>query len=453
MLRDIKYDMLRILINVFILFCLLIQTTLAQEYKISLKDAVKTALENNDGLKALESSVSAQKSEIGISRSSLLPQLNIEESFIRTNNPTSVFSIKLNQQRFSESDFEISNLNNPDPISDFETNFSAEMPILAVQEYLSLKSSKKEYLAKNEEFGRQKEVVAFNVIESYLNIQTAKEFVSVAEKALQDAREQLRIADKRYKSGLGLFSDTLRASTAVTEAEQQLISTKKNLKVAKRILGLLLGLSESVDTDTEQAEIPLYDMDYYTDNSLTRKDIKSLELKHESAKTNVKIAESGYIPKIGVRGTYQLNDNDIPFGAQGSSWFVAGIMRWELFNGARREYERAKAKHQAAEIGQTINGLKKTVSLMVYESHLAVDEAKKNIELAESSLRTAKEGTRLVQKRYENSLSPFFDLLNAQVNLDRARANLVAKKNEYWISIAKLSFESGAILQDIGIEQ
>ncbi len=157
--------MLRTLINVSILFCLLIQTTIAQENKISLKDAVKTALENNDGLKALESSVSAQKSEIGISRSFLLPQLNIEEKFVRTNNPTSVFSIKLNQERFSESDFEISNLNNPDPISDFGTNFSAEMPILAVQEYLSLKSSKKEYLAKNEEFGRQKEEVAFNVIE------------------------------------------------------------------------------------------------------------------------------------------------------------------------------------------------------------------------------------------------------------------------------------------------
>lgn len=444
--------MLRTLINVSILLCLLIQSTIAQEHKISLKDAVQTALENNDGLKALESAVSAQKSEIGISRSFLLPKLNIEEKFVRTDNPTSVFSIKLNQERFSESDFDISTLNNPDPISDFETNFSAEMPILAVQEYLKLKSSKKEYQAKSEEFDRQKEVLAFNVIESYINVQTAKEFVGVAEKALQDAKEQLRIADKRYKSGLGLFSDTLRATTAVTESEQQLISTKKNLKVAKRILGLLLGLSESVDTDTKQAEIPLHDMDFYNKNSHARKDIKSLELKHESAKTNVKAAESGYIPKIGVRGTYQLNDNDTPFGTQGSSWFVAGIVRWELFNGARREYERAKAKHQAAEIGQTISGLKKTVSLRVYESQLAVDEAKKNIELAESSLKTAKEGARLVQKRYENSLSPFFDLLNAQVNLDRARANLVAKKNEYQVSVAKLGFESGTILQDIGVE-
>lgn len=445
--------MLKNIVIVTILFCLFIQPSIAQEYELSLKDAVIMALENNDGLKAFKSSVSAQKSEIGISRSPLLPNLSIEESFVRTDNPTGVFSIKLNQQRFTESDFNVSTLNNPNPISDFETNFSAEMPILAVQEYMRVKSTKKEYQAKSEELDRHKEVVAFNVITSYITVQSAKEFVGVAEKALQDANEQLRIANKRYESGLGLYSDTLRASTAVAEAEQQLISTIKNSKVAKRQLGLLLGLSESVDTLDKQVEIPVYDSNYYTDNSQSRKDIRSLELKHESAEANVKAAESGYIPKIGVRGTYQLNDNDTPFGSQGSSWFVAGIMRWELFNGGRREYERAKAKHQAAEIKQVISGLKKTVSLKVYESQLAVDEAKKNIELAESSLRTAKEGTRLVEKRYENSLSPFYDLLNAQVNLDRARANLVAKKNEFWVSVAKLGFESGTILQDLGVEQ
>jgi outer membrane protein TolC len=82
-----------------------------------------------------------------------------------------------------------------------------------------------------------------------------------------------------------------------------------------------------------------------------------------------------------------------------------------------------------------------------------VEEAQKNVELAESSLRTAEEGTRLVKLRYQNSLSPFVDLLNAQVNLDRTRANLVAKRNEYKLAIATLSFESGTILEDLGIEE
>jgi outer membrane protein TolC len=100
---------------------------------------------------------------------------------------------------------------------------------------------------------------------------------------------------------------------------------------------------------------------------------------------------------------------------------------------------------------ESLEGMKKSVSLSVYESYLAVEEAEKNVELAEKSLETAAEGTRLVRKRYENSLSPFYDLLDSQLNLDRTRANLVAKQNGYSLSVARLSFESGTILEDLGI--
>ncbi len=450
----VESKMRRISTYVFVVISLFAQTALSEELQISLGDAITAALENNDELQALESSVSATKADIGISRSYLLPQINLQENFVRTNNPTGVFSIKLNQERFTESDFDISNLNNPDPVSDFETAISVEQPILAIQEALAFKSANKEYLAKAEELGRQKEFIAFRVIGAYIAVQTAKEFVKVAEKALEDANEQLRIANSRYKTGLGLYSDTLRASTAVTEAEQQLVSTGKNLNVAKRALGLLLGLTESVDTiDTAQEDFTLMDLDYYEEMSLSRKDIKSLEYRHESAKTNVRIAESGYLPRVGVRGSYQLNDQNAPFGAEGQSWFIAGFLRWEIFNGGRREYERAKAKHLASQTEGGLIGLKKAVSLQVYESYLSAEEARKNIELAEASVKTAAEGTRLVQKRYENSLSPFVDLLDAQLNLDRTRANLVAKKNEYHFSMARLSFESGIILRDYEIEE
>jgi outer membrane protein len=438
---------------VFLFLVVFAQVGVGEELRLSLKDAIGRALENNNELRAMENSVSASRADVGVARSFLLPQLRMEENFVRTDNPVGVFSIKLNQERFTESDFDLNNLNNPDPVSDFETRFSVEQPILAVQEALAVKSANKEYLASAEEFGRQREYIAFRVFESYIAVETAKEFVRVAKKALEDAEEQLRIANTRYKTGLGLYSDTLRASTAATEAEQQLVSTEKNLSVAKRSLGLLLGLSDPVDTDAETNEkITLMEFDYYQDMSRSRKDLKALEYKQQSAKTNVRMAESGYLPKIGVMGSYQLNDENTPFGAEGDSWLIAGFLRWEIFNGGRREYERAKAKHVVKQTEESIKGMKKRVSLQVYESYLSVEESKKNVELAESSLKTAREGTRLVRKRYENSLSPFVDLLDAQVNLDRTRANLTAQKNEYRKSLAKLAFESGTILQVFDIE-
>jgi outer membrane protein TolC len=74
------------------------------------------------------------------------------------------------------------------------------------------------------------------------------------------------------------------------------------------------------------------------------------------------------------------------------------------------------------------------------------------MELARSSLETAEEGKRLVKSRYENSLSPIVDLLDTQVMLERARANIVARENEYQRAILNLGYESGTIMEDLNIE-
>ncbi len=426
---------------------------LGDEKQLSLKDTIQVALEDNHEIRAFKNSLYAQKDEIGIARSALLPKISLEEGFTRTDNPTSVFSIKLNQERFSQSDFAISSLNHPSPINDFQTILSFEQPILSIRANVGLRMAKNELLAKNEEFIRKKEEIAFKVIQTYVTVQTAKEYVRVSEKAVEEAKEHLRIAKSRYKSGLGLYSDTLRASTAVAAEEQRLVSDTKDLNVAKRALGLLLGMSESVDTTTEIPEVPVRDINYYTDKSSSRKDIESLKLKYENAKNNVRVAESGYLPTVGIGGSYQLNNHDAPFGAEGNSWNIMAFLRWDLFDGTKREYESAKAKYEAAQIEEGLSGLKKAASFTVYEAYLGVEEARKNIELAEAALKTAEEGRRLVELRYKDSLSLLVDLLDAQVNLDQARASLVSRKNQYKLAIAKLNFESGNILEDLGIDE
>jgi outer membrane protein TolC len=436
-----------------IIFYLLPSYAYASEKKISLSDAIKVALENNHEIKAFKNSVSAQKEDIGVARSFLLPKITFEERFLRTNNPTYSFMARLNQERFTQSDFAVTSLNNPKPINDFQTSLSFEQPLFVRKANISLDISKNEFFSKSEDFIRKKEEITFRVVQTYLMVHTAKEYVRVAEKAVEDAKEHMRIAELRYNAGLGLYSDTLRASTAVTDAEQRLVSARKNLDVAKRALGLLLGMSESIEIEEENLDFPIMSIEYYTNASLSRKDIKSLELKYENAKNNIKIAEAGYLPIVGIGGSYQLNDHRRPLGSEGDSWQLTAFLRWELFDGTKREYERAKAKYKAAETEEYLNGLKKAVAFKVYEAYLGIEEAKKNVELSRNALKTAEEGKRLVKIRYENALSPIVDLMDAQVNLDHARANLVAKENEYRLSVINLSYESGTILKDLKIEQ
>ena len=143
-----------------------------------------------------------------------------------------------------------------------------------------------------------------------------------------------------------------------------------------------------------------------------------------------------------------MNDNSSPLGSEGNSWmFVVGL-KWNWFSGTRRRQKTEKALYEVKEVQNYLNGLKKEAEYNVYKSYLNVNDAKEAIRLAQSALKTAKEGERLVSISYANGISPIVDLLDTQVNLDNARANLVAKKNAYRLAIVKLSYESGTILND-----
>ena len=414
---------------------------------------MRTALKNNHELQAQRNAHSAKGAEIGVARSSLLPKVSLEERYLRTAVPAYAFMTKLNQERIEASDFSPESLNHPAAINDFQTSVTLEQPLYARKAGIGLEMSKTEASASGEELYRKKEEVAFQVVRHYLMASTAAQYVQVAEKALEDAQEHQRLAGVRYESGLGLFSDTLRASTAVAEARQRLVSAGKNFDVAKRALGLMIGSADAVDVAAEAPALPIREIESLRAGSLARKDVRSLELRTENARNNIRLAEAGYYPMAGLGGTYQWNDHNHPLGGEGDGWQVMAFLRWELFDGTRTRHEKMKAGYQAAEAEEHLKGMKKMVSFQVDEAWMTLEEAGQNRELAQEELKTAEEGRRLVRVRYEGALSPMVDLLDAQVSFDRARANRVARENEYKLAIAALGFAGGTILQDLQVDE
>lgn len=418
----------------------------------SLKEAVTLGLSENHALKAAYAATEASRADIGIARSNLLPKITFEERYMRTNNPTFAFSSKLNQERFSAADFAITSLNEPEAIDDFQTSLSFEQPIFVKQAWVGLDMAKAEHSASRDNLERRREEAAFNITKAYLSVNTASGFVKAAEAGVADAKEHLRIAEAREAADLGLLSDVLRARTGLLEAEQRLITAQKESSLARRGLGLLLGVEEEADVEPSGFDIPLRDVTHYIESARDRRDLRSMAKRRENAKDGVSLANSAYYPTIGVGGSYFLNGHSTPFGSEGQSWQIAAFLRWNIFDGTLRSHEAAKARLRSVEAAEHLEGMRKAVSFSVHEAYLNVDEARKNAELADAAFKSAEEGERLIRLRYENSLSPLVDLLDAQASLDNARAALVMRKNAYMIALASLSFESGTILKDLGIE-
>ena len=82
-------------------------------------------------------------------------------------------------------------------------------------------------------------------------------------------------------------------------------------------------------------------------------------------------------------------------------------------------------------------------------AYAKVKENEKVLELSRTSLKEAHESLRLILSRYENSLSPVIDLLDAQAAVARARMDLTGAVNAYDYSLAELYSQSGILLQGI----
>jgi outer membrane protein TolC len=193
-------------------------------------------------------------------------------------------------------------------------------------------------------------------------------------------------------------------------------------------------------------------MDHYTAAANLRGDLKAMQKNIEVAQKNIDLAGAEFLPVAGLRAGYQLDDHSNVFGSEGDGWFAGISMKWYGFEGGKRDARRSKARLELARVRENMRGLEDAIAMRVYQAWLSVEEAQKNLELAKSAVETSEEGIRLVRERYESSLSPLVDLLDAQLMLDNARTNLVAKENEHRTAVVTLLFESGTLLSDLVLE-
>ena len=176
---------------------------------------------------------------------------------------------------------------------------------------------------------------------------------------------------------------------------------------------------------------------------------KAIEARYKNAKNAVDFAASGYYPEIGARGEYQWNDHRNPVEGEGSSYQVGAFLRWNIFDGTRREHEVSQAKAKMREAGEGLDGAKKEARFKVFAAWQDVQEAQKSLDYAQAELASAKEGRRLVELRYKNSLSPIIDLLDSQTMVEAARMRVVEAQNGVMEKYFNLGFESGRISEFI----
>ncbi|MGE5700238.1 MAG: TolC family protein [Deltaproteobacteria bacterium] len=419
--------------------------------KVEFPEAVSRAMKNNPFLSAAGEEWMAAKEDAVAARGYYLPSVALESRFVRTSIPSEAFAFRINQERMLPSDFaSVDNFNKPSPIDEYMTSLTVEQALFAPKAWLGRRMAVREAGAKGLELRRMKEEVAYQVLSAYLGVLTAKESLQVAVRGEDDAKEHLRIAEAVERAGMGLASDALRAKVFLASAESGRVTAENRLALAQRELALAMGEKGGTIVDAAAGLPDIPEGGALTDRIAAaldaRADLRAFSLRVENAEAGVDLQRSDYLPSVGLMGAWQMDGQDGVFSPDNRSWKVGIGLKWNIFDGFRREAAVGKSSAESGMAKAYYRGARDRAAFEVTRAYLGVKEAGKRVEIARSSAEAALEGARLIKARYENQLARMVDVLDSQTALNAARAELVKAENDLRQSGAELLSASGELL-------
>jgi outer membrane protein len=298
----------------------------------------------------------------------------------------------------------------------------------------------------------------FLVKQSYYEILKIKSIIDVQHKNVQLQKQQLHRATRYLSSGIKTIIDVSDAQVQVEQAQLDLKNTEYQLELQRAQLEEILGvvpyagkylvyskklnmknLSRQlprVDTSLSQLEVYAYRHRYVLESS---------EYYVKGAQANVDVSTGEYYPTLALKGSYtaQHVDNSVVGITPEKQGQVAVNMTWNLFSGYQTDASVQEAKIGVLKASSQVESIKLSIKREVLESHIGVRQSKDNVRLTEKISHASFQKFKQAQKRYENELSDYVELQDAQQGYIQSLSDLVNAYYDYFIAMAQLDHAVG----------
>jgi outer membrane protein len=421
--------------------------------RLTLPQAIEIALEKSPLLKAGRHEVEAAGAGIDRARAGFLPKLDVSEGFARSDNPVFAFSSKLNQGRFTASDFAIDTLNHPDPINNFRTAVTLSQPLFAGGKTLfAYDRAKLDHGATRHRLERREQEVMFETARAYYEILLAEAELGVVRAALRAADANRELARSRVGVGLVVESDVLSADVRLASLKEQEIVALNGVELAKASLNEVMGrpLDEAFEVTAHVAERPPTPEapDHLATVALTtRPDYLGLGLEERARARGIDQAQAEFFPTVSATASYEVNNLEVVTKGQ-DSWFLGLVVQWNLFNGFGDRARIVEARARLAETRAVRDGMSNRIRLEVKRALLRLRAATERIGVARHAVVQAEDSLRIVKDRYDTGLTTIVNLLSTEAALTEARARLTRALYDRNVADASLALALGTIGKD-----
>jgi outer membrane protein TolC len=419
---------------------------------LDLRQCVALALSQNPELLASNARIEQANAAITQAKNSYLPKITTSITASRSSDPLSVFGMKLMQQNATFNDLGLGEytgvanvapnaLNHPNDYTNINTRLEAQMPLYTgglIDSYIRQAQSYLQAAQSGDTAARQQ--LIFMVYQAFDGVSTAGAFADVAAQGVKAAESFVKTAENLTAQGVLVKSELLTARVHLSNVKLQQEQAKNQQEIALEQLKMLMGLS--LDTPLELIKgsgVTIFDGDLATAKVRALENnaqLRALRMQADSTGAALDGAKAAYLPTVGLMARQDWNDNNVALN--NSSYTIAGVLNWTLtdFGVTKATVERARATQ--SEMNAKVKKAEQEVVFKVSESYKKAAEAQNRVSSLQLNVEQAEEAARLVRQRHEGGVATITEVLVAETQLLKAKADLIAARQEVNVQRATL---------------
>ena len=416
-------------------------------------DAVKMALEKNSSIVGANAAVLDARGGLYGAYSGILPQISAQ--FTRS---VSARTQLRGTQAFSGLIF-------PTPRQDFEgysntPRLSGSWTFLDLSAISGYQAASRGLKAAQQAHKATRQEVALDTRQKFYEVVKAIHLSRVSTEALRLSRDDERRVRALFNVGSVSRSDLLKARVRTAQSELDSILKHNSVSVTRIVLATTLGIEEGtmgeVDTTLSAEPRVLEEAAVLAEAEKARPDLMSAKSEWDAAKASVRAANFLRLPSLFVNGSatfrpvsksrttnYEAILSDIngrdsalvaldpPVDQSTRSdvdrLYEAQIgLQWNIFTGFANEGQIASSKARLMRAKDNYEVLHRNLASEVRQTLLTYREVVEAYNVAQRALESAEENLKLTQQKYNVGSSTILDLIDAQVQLQRAQSDVVS---------------------------
>jgi outer membrane protein TolC len=288
---------------------------------------------------------------------------------------------------------------------------------------------------------QQRFITALLTESDYYNVLAATELDRVARDRLRRAREQLGVARARVSSGAAVSTDSLNLRLEFTRAQVLQLARASTLRVARLELGRRVGAAGPVDAaplvSAAAPELPISLADAISQAAVQGPIYRQAAAEERAASAVFRSRLGAYLPHATLSWTGVGFDNKfVPSGAKFTQLSLG--ISFPLWDNGRRELALSQARVSRDVTRAVRQDMDRAVQHDVTAAYDAYVTTRATADLALQGLVVARESFRVQQTRYSSGATTILDLLDAEVNLSQAEADLVQARYGTRLALAGL---------------